>query len=285
MTKPAFIIAALLLVNLAVYLFAQAPAPLAEPRGDLAQVPIEQALSILNEENARVRTIYTRDIVGAGLKVGLQFSERWHEEPEQAGPLPALFLRETARRLERRPVELGLFLGSKYPVRAANLFSGEQARQFELVEAKGAPVFFRSEDTQRSTAMFADLAVADACVSCHNDHPNSPKRDWRRGDIMGATTWSHPARAVSVAELLALIDALRGSVAEAYAAYLDKAKGLQAPPEIGARWPADGYALPTTEVFMARVRASTDEATMKALLATRFEPAAAPQAPSAQVAR
>lgn len=285
MTKPAFIIAALILVNLAVYLFVQAPAPLVEARGDAAQIPIEQALGILNEENARVRTIYTRDIVGAGLKVGLRFSERWHQPSEEAGPLPALFLRETASRLERRPVELGLFLGSKYPVRAANLFSGEQARQFELVEATGKPAFFRSADTQRSTAMFADRAVADACVSCHNDHPNSPKRDWGRGDVMGATTWSHPDTSVSVMELLALIDALRGSVAEAYTAYLDKAKAFQMPPEVGERWPADGYALPTTEVFMARVRASTDEATMKALLATRVEPAAAPQAASAQVGR
>jgi adenylate cyclase len=268
MKKPGFIISALVLLNLAVYLLYTAPPPLAEVRQDSAQVSIQAALAILNEENARVRTIYTRDIVGAGLKAGLRFDERWQREDVQAGPLPALFLRETARRLERRPVQLGLFLGSKYPVRAANQFSGEQAEHFAAVEATGAPAFFRSKDTDRATAMFADRAVAEACVTCHNDHPNSPKHDWAMNDVMGATTWTHPAESVSLAELLALIEALRGSVAEAYGAYLDKARGFDAPPAIGAEWPADAYALPTTEVFMARVRANTGEATLQALLTT-----------------
>ncbi|MCA9550457.1 MAG: hypothetical protein KC933_10510 [Myxococcales bacterium] len=272
MKKPGFIISVLVLVNLAIYLFATAPAPLPEAREEVDKIPIEVALTILNEENARVRTIYTRDIVGAGMKVGLRFDERWQDEAVQAGPLPALFLRETARRLERRPVQLGLFLGSKYPVRAANQFSGEQAKHFESVEADGKPVFFRSLDTLRSTAMFADLAVAQPCVSCHNDHPKSPKHDWALGDVMGATTWTHPDEAVSLTELLALIDGLRGSVSEAYTMYLEKARSFEEPPEVGDRWPADGYALPSTDVFMARVRATTGQATLEALLASRAAP-------------
>lgn len=274
MNKPTLILTSLVLVNLAVYLFVQAPPPLEAEGKTERQVPVEYALSILNEENARIRQIYTRDIVGAGMKVGLRFDEDWKEEAVHAGPLPALFLRETARHLERRPVELGLFLGSKYPIRAANQFSGEQAEHFERMLADGKPAFFRSEDTGRTTAMFADEAVAAACVSCHNDHPDSPKADWARGEVMGATTWTHPARTVSLRELLDLVEALRGSVAQTYTSYLDKARRFEAVPDIGARWPSEGYALPSTEVFMTRVRAATGEATLQALLAARYGEAA-----------
>ena len=31
----------------------------------------------------------------------------------------------------------------------------------------------------------ADRMVADACVNCHNSHPESPKTDWKLGDVRG----------------------------------------------------------------------------------------------------
>ncbi|MEB3161529.1 MAG: histidine kinase dimerization/phosphoacceptor domain -containing protein [Synechocystis sp.] len=37
----------------------------------------------------------------------------------------------------------------------------------------------------------ADVMKA-SCVACHNSHPDSPKRDWRVGQMRGALTWSYP---------------------------------------------------------------------------------------------
>ncbi len=273
MSKAALVISVLALANLGVYLFVSAPPPLPETRRTGVVISSQQALTILNEENARVRAIYTRDIVGAGLKSGLKFSEDWREPSVDAGPLPALFLRETSRRLERRPVQLGLFLGSKYPIQRANRFAGDQARHFEALAAGGPPAFFYSEDTQRHTAMFPDPAGVQACVTCHNEHSDSPKTDWKLNDIMGATTWTLPAEHVTLAEVLELIDALRGSVAEAYTLYLDRARHFENVPAIGEQWPVDGYMLPSAQVFMARVRSENDTATMQALLATRHKAA------------
>ncbi|MGA1623334.1 MAG: histidine kinase dimerization/phosphoacceptor domain -containing protein, partial [Synechocystis sp.] len=40
------------------------------------------------------------------------------------------------------------------------------------------------------------FAAADvmkpSCVACHNSHPDSPKRDWKVGEMRGALTWSYP---------------------------------------------------------------------------------------------
>jgi hypothetical protein len=35
-------------------------------------------------------------------------------------------------------------------------------------------------------AVYADLAVTQACIGCHNAHPDSPKRDFKLNDVMGA---------------------------------------------------------------------------------------------------
>lgn len=285
MSKPTFILSALALTCLAIYLFVTAPPPIEDPDqvGSGPRIPVAEALTILNAENARVRSIYTRDIVGAGLKVGLKFDEDWKDDAVQAGPLPALFLRETSLRLERRPVPLGLFLGSKYPIASANQFAGDQATAFTKMESDGKPAYFYSKDTKRHTAMFADRAAVQACVTCHNEHPDSPKSDWALHDIMGATTWTLPSDSVSHSQMLELIDALRGSVAEAYGSYLNKAAQFQHPPAIGESWPAQGYALPTQEVFMARVKRDCDEGTLEALLAQRqTSPSVSPETAEAR---
>ena len=31
----------------------------------------------------------------------------------------------------------------------------------------------------------ADRMVAEACVNCHNSHPDTPRRDWKMGDVRG----------------------------------------------------------------------------------------------------
>ena len=125
---------------------------------------------------------------------------------------------------------------------------------------------FFSEDLNLHTAMFPDLAVADACVTCHNQHPQSPKNDWQRGELMGATTWSYPHKWVSIDQLLTVLTALRGSIRDAYAGYLQKTTRFTHPPEIGDAWPRDGYYLPTTTHFMAEMERRASPKTLALLL-------------------
>ena len=35
------------------------------------------------------------------------------------------------------------------------------------------------------TAVYADTGVAEACVSCHNEHKDSPRNDFKMGEVMG----------------------------------------------------------------------------------------------------
>jgi hypothetical protein len=41
-------------------------------------------------------------------------------------------------------------------------------------------------DGNQFKALAADYAIVQACTDCHNQHPGSPKKDFRQGDLMGA---------------------------------------------------------------------------------------------------
>lgn len=255
-----------ILAVVAIYLFATRPEPLIDSRTSERSVPIERVFRILAAENATMRALWTAEIVGAGTKAGLKFGEKWRDPAVAAGPLPALFLRESATALQKTRVPLGLFLGSDYPIAQSNLFTGEQAEHFKRLRATNNPEFFNATDIGRSIAMFADVAIAPACVSCHNEHPNSPKTDWKLNDILGATTWSYPKDKVTIEEVLQIIAALRSGFAAAYDGYLTKAATFEKPPEVGERWPRDGYYLPTREAFMREFERRASANTVDRLL-------------------
>jgi hypothetical protein len=154
---------------LSVYLFVTAPPPLAAaapPSG--RTIAISNVFAMLERENDAARAIWTEDIVAKGKSAGLAFDEHWRDENVHAGPLPALFLRETARNLERTSLRLNLFLGSPFPINAANRFTGDQTQRFAAMGERGAQ--FRDVATGMHTAMFADVAVSEAFVWCHNEH-------------------------------------------------------------------------------------------------------------------
>ena len=267
--KFAVAVAAIAVV-LVVLIVANAPPPDGPAPGlGGSRVPIATVFRLLEQENDAVRALWTKGIVAAGKRQGLRFDKHWHDEAVDAGPLPALFLRETAESLRRSPLRLHLFLGSEFPINAANRFTGVQAEHFRQIQRTGAPAFFFDDDIGFHTAMFSDLAVAEACIDCHNSEPESTKKDWALGDVMGATTWAYPHAEVSLEEALAMLGALRQAFREAYGAYLEKAASFAEPPMVGEQWPDAGYFLPAVDVFAAEARQRTSPATLQTLLQFR----------------
>jgi hypothetical protein len=35
------------------------------------------------------------------------------------------------------------------------------------------------------TAVYPDVAVSEACIKCHNEHKDSPRDDFKIGEVMG----------------------------------------------------------------------------------------------------
>ena len=268
--SKAFVAFAMIALLAGIYLFVNAPQAL--PDAAVAsgkKLAARDVLEICASENAVVRELYTKSIVEPGLKAGLKFDERWQEAAVDAGPLPALFLRETAKSLAKGSVRLGLFLGSDSPINKANQFSGPQADAFRQMQRDRLPRHFFMDDVKAHTAMFPDVAVAKACVDCHNRHVDTPKRDWKVGDLMGATTWTVVASNLSPTETLETIAALRKGFRDAYVAYVEKSKKFSSPPEIGKKWPSEGYCLPDPDSFMEEAERRMSRTTLDRLLSHR----------------
>lgn len=227
---------------------------------------VQDAFHMVAKENDIARTLYTKGIVGPGKKAGLKFDEDWEKDDVLAGPLPALFLRGISAYIKTTDVPLGLYLGSDFPIRKSNKFTGKQADLFADMRKDSAAKFFFDEENKLNTSMFPDFAGAGPCVSCHNGHPETSKDDWVLGDIMGATTWTYPDDSLSYSEVVAILKVYREGAVATYNTYLEKTKTFEEVPELTGKWPAEGYYLPTAEEFIDSVGKLASASTLKALM-------------------
>lgn len=134
------------------------------------------------------RTVYTQKVVNRlqNDENVIRASEHW--EDDKALPLPAQMFRMGAERVTEADVGFTYALMSPWPVNSQNAprTEVERAGMDQVVES-GEPYY--GEETlgeQRYfTAIYPDKAIAPACVSCHNDHRDSPRHDFNLGDVMG----------------------------------------------------------------------------------------------------
>lgn len=114
-------------------------------------------------------------------------SENW--EQKNTLPLPAQFLMESGRVMARKDIGLQYRLISLWPINKWNVASSE----FEKIglgtilthPTKPYTGFVKEGGARYFQAVYPNLAVAQACIGCHNSHPDSPKRDFKINDVMG----------------------------------------------------------------------------------------------------
>jgi hypothetical protein len=112
-----------------------------------------------------------------------------HFKDEKKLPLPAQMLRMAADEVRKRQQELSFSLVSLWPINGQNGPRTDIERAgLHAVNDHPADPFGAEEtlaDRRYYTAVYPDRAVSNACVSCHNGHENSPRRDFKLGDVMG----------------------------------------------------------------------------------------------------
>ena len=147
-----------------------------------ADAPQEMAVRYILETAKAFRTVYSKTIVERADKVGVAPNENWMTE-DHAIMLPAQFVK--AAGTEIRSFELGLI--GLTPIYQSNL-PKTQAETDALKKMLENPdlKMVTFADGNQFKGLAADYAIVQACADCHNNHPKSPKKDFRRGDLMGA---------------------------------------------------------------------------------------------------
>jgi hypothetical protein len=117
----------------------------------------------------------------------IKASEHWQDK--KALPLPAQMFRMGADMVTEKNMGFTYSLLSMWPVNKQNkpkTMLEKEGLQF-VADNPGKNYYGEEKlgETTYYTAIYADTAVAPACVDCHNDHKDSPRSDFKLGEVMG----------------------------------------------------------------------------------------------------
>ena len=160
-----------------------------------AGIPAEKVADIVHAVIQADRTFYTVHVVERLQERGVVVaSENW--KTQKTLPLPVQFLEESARLAAKTQAKISYRLLSLWPINKRNGPKTEfdQAGLWEVSQHPEHPytgMVMNGRDLYFQ-AVYADKAIAQACIGCHNAHTDSPRRNFQLNDVMGAILISIP---------------------------------------------------------------------------------------------
>ena len=171
-----------------------AGAAIASATGGDSTVSVKAMADALHLVMDSDRSVYTKKIVNRLVKKEKVIKASEHFEDDKALVLPAQMFRFGSELAMKRAeklddVDFSYTLQSLWPINKQNApkTDAEKAGLKYVAENKGKNYYTTEKlgDKTYFTAIYADTGVAPVCVSCHNKHPDTPKKDFKLGDVMG----------------------------------------------------------------------------------------------------
>jgi hypothetical protein len=133
-------------------------------------------------------------VIATDREVFARYLEQHHAAGQNSNngtqsPIHAHLLRQASERIQQKGAEFHYVLRSLCPINpnsAPETATEKEGLKFVLEhpdsnfyseESLGGRLYF--------TAVYPDRASMASCVDCHNQHKDSPKKDFKQGDIMG----------------------------------------------------------------------------------------------------
>ena len=149
----------------------------------------------LNAMISEIRSYYATNVVGR-VTASTGKSRPLHNYHDIPGaiPIPATLSIELGEVISSKGNSIGYRFVSDY------VFSSRAPHNLDKFEEKAIATFRRKSQARkmvseaagsvfnRTTRVAVPVVMGGACVSCHNSHPESPKKDWKIGDVRGIQT-------------------------------------------------------------------------------------------------
>ena len=163
--------------------------------GSLHGITPKEAADYLHTIIQANRTVYTKHVVEWLQKNEVVYAkEQW--EAEESLPLPAQMLLYSGLVAAEDGGGVSFRLASLWPIRPGNGPASEfERRGLEAVAQDPSQPYtelVKNGQGYLFKAVYPDKAVSMVCVSCHNGHKLSPRKNYQLNDVMGGIIISLP---------------------------------------------------------------------------------------------
>jgi hypothetical protein len=157
---------------------------------NLAEAALRRQASDLNSVITSVRGYYATNVVGRVLaNPGSTQVVHNYEAIPGAIPIPATLSLELGRVIGAQQENIRYRFVSDFPFKNRTPHQLDEFEKSSLESLRNNPnqkiVDTSASVFSDSVRLIAPVIMGAACVSCHNIHPESPKRDWKVGDVRG----------------------------------------------------------------------------------------------------
>jgi len=137
---------------------------------------------------SQLRSYYTKNVVSKLTKAGkVSAVSAYHDNPN-AIPLPATMIHELSELSKSNGLQIQLYSAFPFPERSARVLDKFQQQAWQQLNLTPNTPYVTSEmsgDINVVRVAIADILTEQACVDCHNSHPQTPKIGWKLGDVRG----------------------------------------------------------------------------------------------------
>ena len=142
------------------------------------------------EQYKKIREYYTKKVVVPVKKNHAMKINFDHADKLDTIPLPATMIHDLSKIISENENGIKLKLYSNYPFpnrasRTLDSFGKEALSQFDGGNYDTYSKEATLDGKEVVRVAIPDFMVADACVNCHNSRADTPKNDWKLGDVRG----------------------------------------------------------------------------------------------------
>ncbi len=134
------------------------------------------------------RQFYSTEIISKLHNTDIELTHEYRGRKD-ALPIPATMSIDMANKINRSDQNLHMAVVSHYPFpwRSAREMTPFEQRAIERLAGSAEQGYSEviERNGQDSIAYASPMRMAEQCVACHNSHPDTPKNDWKVGDVRG----------------------------------------------------------------------------------------------------
>jgi len=135
-----------------------------------------------------LRGYYTKNVIAKVIQYSNLTPSFDHKTVDESVPLPATMIHELSEQLQKAGTQIKLFSPYPFPNRSGRKLNQFERQAWDFLQKRPTGVFTQVEESAGKTLVkvgIPDTMQAQACIDCHNNHPNTPRAGWKLNDLRG----------------------------------------------------------------------------------------------------